>query len=40
MSNKLPIGTEYEFVEEKNGGINEYTDYQEQFVKGFYKKRK
>lgn len=28
------------FVEEKNGGINEYTDYKEQFVKGIYGKRK
>ncbi|TKI72824.1 GrpB family protein [Lysinibacillus mangiferihumi] len=28
------------FLEEKNGGINEYTDYKEQFVKEIYEKRK
>ena len=28
-----------EFVEEKNGGIDEYTDYKEQFVKEIYRKR-
>lgn len=28
-----------EFVKEKNGGINEYTDYKEQFVSEIYGKR-
>ncbi|QCR31062.1 GrpB family protein [Lysinibacillus sp. SGAir0095] len=28
------------FLEEINGGITEYTDYKEQFVKGIYEKRK
>lgn len=28
------------FFEEKNGGINEYTEYKEQFVKEIYEKRK
>lgn len=28
------------FLEEKNGGIIEYTEYKEQFVKGIYEKRK
>jgi len=28
------------FLENNNGGINEYTDYKEQFVKEIYKKRK
>ncbi|WP_096272170.1 GrpB family protein [Paucisalibacillus globulus] len=27
------------FLKEKNGGIKEYTDYKEQFVKGIYEKR-
>ena len=28
------------FLKNNNSGINEYTDYKEQFVKGIYKKRK
>lgn len=28
------------FLEEGSGGINEYTDYKEQFVKGIYEIRK
>lgn len=29
-----------EFVKEKDGGIDEYTDYKEQFVSEIYGKRK